>query len=902
MADNPPPPVPGDAWWSETDREWVHGAKDERDRLVGIVRYWDVAGVLISETAHVAGKPHGEAVRFYPSGKRAQTATYREGVLVGPRLFFRPATPDIDTGAVFRQAPDNAAVYEAVYDENGDLIATRFRDTAGRELGNNGERVKRPRGVPETAGPYGDRWLAMRRDVRSDEILESQEWDAAGRLIEDRTRDGTERRYDIAGRLASLGRYGPIDDGKRRGRVGLWHYGDPGAAVRRESHYDAGIEVTRTWFQHGLSRTGAIAMLEDKAIEVGPWQVRDGERVIDTVDLGRAYSDAELLAAAAMEETPIDAGALGDLVGDGFDSAAICARIRLAARLADDLPLARVPCRPECWSHVASSFTYWHDGKPTSLLDGPTLGVRLAAARWGEPWSVVLERAGIWLFEHGRPHAALDFLDAATMMGGKPAPARSAALRLLGRDAEVTEGIPAPELARLLAFRNRDHREAAGDLADAIEPHARAKILRAFSRGRAPAAGDVRAFKRTVPKALRESFGDALRQGFRDDASLWLDAALFVEHADDVFRLWPCATELTLSYASGVIGRLATTPALARYRGLSLSDTYLFDNRAEQLAASRYLGALESLGLYGTNLYDEDLAAILLPPRFPRLRELELGNPREDQNYSLAGLRLIAGAAFAPRLERLGIARRYFDNELVEVIGALPRLHSLDAEGNGLDDDGLAALAALPHRFRDLDLERGHFGAEGIAALVDSPVTSELVRLDVGGTALGPDGFRTLTRLRRLEVLEVEGSPGSGRENYCADARFTQALADSPLAETLTSISLSLASIGPRGAHALAATPFRRLQRLNLYGNMIYDDGAIALIQSPAIRNLQFLDLGSNDLTDVTGIALAESPHADSLLHIELGGALLEPRTDALLKRRFGDRIQLSYPWARGSR
>ncbi|HEY5937206.1 MAG TPA: hypothetical protein VIU61_21295, partial [Kofleriaceae bacterium] len=410
------------------------------------------------------------------------------------------------------------------------------------------------------------------------------------------------------------------------------------------------------------------------------------------------------------------------------------------------------------------------------------------------------------------------------------------------------------------------------------------------------------AFKRSVPKALRETFTDSLRQGFGDDASLWLDAALFVEHADDVFRLWPCATELTLSYASGVIGRLAATPALARYRGLTLSDTYLFDNRAEQLAASRYLGTLESLGLYGTNLYDEDLAAILVPPRFPRLRELELGNPREDQNYSLAGLRLIAGATFAPRLERLGIARRYFDNELVEVIAALPRLDALDAEGNGLDDDGLVALAALPHRFRELDLERGHFGPDGLAALVDSPVAGELVRLDVGGNALGPDGFRAVTRLRRVEVLEVEGSPGTGREAYCADATFAQALVESPLADSLTSISLSLASLGPRGAHALAATPFRRLQRLNLYGNRIYDDGAIALVQSPAIRNLQFLDLGNNDLTDVTGIALAESPHAGSLQHVELGGALIEPRTEALLKRRFGDRIQLSYPWARGHR
>ena len=894
-----------DAWWSETDREWVHGAKDAEGRLVGLVRYWDDQDQLISETEHVAGKPHGAATRFYPSGARAQTATYRDGLLVGPRLFLRPAAPDTDTGAVFRQAPENAAIYEVVYADNGDLIATRFRDAAGREVDSHGERVKRPRGVPETAGPYGDRWLAMRRDVRTDEILDTQEWDSKGRLIEDRSPDGVERRYDTAGRLASIGRYGPIGDGKRRGRVGVWQYGDVSARVWRESSYEAGVELARTWHQHGLSRSGAIAMVDDKAIEVGTWRVR-GERVREVVELelGRAFSDAELLASPAMIEAPIEAGALGDLVGDGFDSAAICARIRLAARLADELPLVRVPCRRERWLFVPSSFTYWHDGEPTSLLQAPTLGARLAAARWGEPWSTVLELAGVWLFEHRRPHAALDFLDAATMLGGKPSPTRQACLRLLGRDDEAHDGIAPDELAGLLAFRTGDHRAAAAALADRIERRApaRARVLRTWSRNRKPAPRDVQAFRRTVPKSLRESFGDATARGFSDEASLWLDATQFVDHADDIFRLWPCASELRLAYASGVIARVAATPALARYRGLRLYDTYLFDGRAAMLAASRYLDGLESLGLYGTSMYDEDLAAILEPPRFPRLRELEIGNPREDQNYSLAGLNLIAGAAFAPRLEQLGIARRYFDNDLVDVIGALPRLTSLDAEGNRLDDLGLTALAALPHRFRDLDLERGDFGPEGIAALVDSAVTEQLVRLDVGGNALGPDGFRALTRLRRLEVLELGGSPGSEREAYCADADFARALVESPLADTLTSLQLSLASLGPRGAHALAATPFRQLRRLNLYGNMIYDDGAIAVVQSPAIRNLEFLDLGSNDLTDVTGIALAESPHAGALQHVELGGALIEPGTEKLLRRRFGDRVQLSYPWARGYR
>jgi hypothetical protein len=343
---------------------------------------------------------------------------------------------------------------------------------------------------------------------------------------------------------------------------------------------------------------------------------------------------------------------------------------------------------------------------------------------------------------------------------------------------------------------------------------------------------------------------------------------------------------------------VAATAALARYRGLCLDDTYLFEGRARQLAGSRFLGRLERLGLYGTNLYDEDLAAILESRGFPRLVALDIGNPREDQNYTLDGLRPIVRSVFAATLEELGIARRYFDAEVVEVIAALPRLHSLDLEGSDLGDDGVAALAGLPHRFTELDLERGHFGRDGAIALAASPILERVVVLDVSSNPIGPDGFVALARaphLKRLERLELGGLDRDERPG----PEFAEALATSQLPASLIALELSLGGLGPRGANALAAAPFERLERLNLYGNMIYDDGAIALVQSPAIRHLRYLDLGNNDLTDVTGIALAESPHAGALEGIELGGALFERSTCAALTRRFGSGVKFQYPWAR---
>lgn len=89
------------------------------------------------------------------------------------------------------------------------------------------------------------------------------------------------------------------------------------------------------------------------------------------------------------------------------------------------------------------------------------------------------------------------------------------------------------------------------------------------------------------------------------------------------------------------------------------------------------------------------------------------------------------------------------------------------------------------------------------------------------------------------------------------------------------------------------------MHRLELHGNKIYDEGAIELVQSPALSTVQYLDLGDNDITDVSGQALAESPYAGALRWIELGGALLESSTRRALVKRFGRRIHFEYPWNR---
>ncbi len=764
-------------------------------------------------------------------------------------------------------------------------------------------RSDRPAGVPIEAAPYGGRWL-----LRTDD--ETRQWDKDGRLFEHQV-GRLETRFDIKGRLASRGEYAEAEGGKRQVRHGIWVFGSPDGDVHRESRYEMGDEVARAWFQHGLRRDGAISQLGRDDVEVDTWRVCDEtDRAIATIELGRAYPDAELLAIPAMREATVSAEELADLVGDAADAASVCAWIRMAARLADIAPLTRIPCRAERWSWVAHSFTYWHDGEPTPLRGG-TLGARLAAARWGTPWSEVLEDGGAWLFEHGRPHAALDFLEVAALFRGTPSAVRVQCLRALDRDDEAAaldDGIAAGELRALLALRS-DPRGAAGALADAIEVargstalavKPRARLLRAYAAGRAPTKADVAQLKRSIPKALRESiYDDAILEAGFVDGPCGVSAEAFLAHVDDAFRIWPRATELTLMYASGVMARIAACAALARYTGLSLVDTYLFGGGAAQLATSRFIGNLEKLGLYGTNLYDDDLQPILAAPHLGNLRELELGNPREDQNYTLDGLRPIANARFASRLEYLGIAKRYFDADVVpDVIARLPALRVVDLEASDLGEPGIVALAALPHRFTGLSLQRCGIDAAAMRVLAASPVIAELTALDLGGNPLGEDGLVALARSPYLGNLATLGVGGLDDQTK-PTGPFVEELARGAIAESIAALAFGLGRLGPRGAHAIASRVWPNLQRVELYGNRILDDGAIALFQSPALATIRYLDLGNNDLTDASGQALAESPYADALTHVELGGALFDKATRDRLRRRFGARIQFEYPWAR---
>jgi uncharacterized protein (TIGR02996 family) len=716
-------PKPDDAWWDPEAQEFAHGAKDDRGRLTGEVRYWNAAGVLISTADHVAGKPHGIARRYYPNGEVSQDSRYVEGVIDGVRRFFRPSDPSIPADGLLARFTA-VATYHCVY-EHGDLIGMQYFDRDGRELSEHQRPMKkRPTGVPPTAWHLeGQGWFwSRRRGEAGDETIEAREYFDNGKLREvSDHRTGSELAYYRNGKLRHQGQRRSV--GQRYPQVGRWETFDAKGQLRLVSRYsDDGIEVARIWHRTareakggGVTREGAV----ERGLEVGVWIVRDSTGAVsDEWDLGPYLDDAQLLAhvVTADELDDADHQATTDR-----SLVATLARVRRAGRtrMPYEFRLASTPA----WKALDDT------GKQVSLAHRAGLVALLHALRCGPPDGELLARIAAVLFTADRATAALDVLDAAQLVGDDPAwrANRASYLRALGRLDEADRLLAGPDrlddraLSLLAEIRANPADDAprlvlADQLASAFPEHA-ALIVAQCSQRDDPAL--VRAFLATLPSWVREYPLANLTRGFYEDLRYMTAEQFVTGEPDQFYRVAPTCPSLELQYASGHIATLVTMPALRRYRDLSFHDTYLRAAQCTQLAGCEYLEQLEHLGLYSTGLDDDALVTLARSTAFPRLQSLDLTNGRSDQNYGLAGVAALADAVFAPHLLVLRMGRRWLGNDIVEIIARLPALIELDLSGGDLSDDGAFALAALPHHFTSLALGNNTFTDAGKRALVD---------------------------------------------------------------------------------------------------------------------------------------------------------------------------------------
>jgi hypothetical protein len=224
------------------------------------------------------------------------------------------------------------------------------------------------------------------------------------------------------------------------------------------------------------------------------------------------------------------------------------------------------------------------------------------------------------------------------------------------------------------------------------------------------------------------------------------------------------------------------------------------------------------------------------------LRRLQLCEDR----LTVSAAEAIARSSSLGALEALELAGNALGDAGARVLATAPvRPTRLDLAGNGIGDDGARALAASPllARVRELRLGGNHIGPAGVAALAGSRHLGQLTSLALAGNPIGDDGARALADAALPSLVELD----------LARARLTSkalwALAASPLAARLQTLTLQRNHLDGAGAAALATAPAARLEALGLAQNLLGDDGARALAGAhlPALRLLNVTRAGIGD-------------------------------------------------------
>jgi uncharacterized protein (TIGR02996 family) len=193
------------------------------------------------------------------------------------------------------------------------------------------------------------------------------------------------------------------------------------------------------------------------------------------------------------------------------------------------------------------------------------------------------------------------------------------------------------------------------------------------------------------------------------------------------------------------VAALAADPRLARFRCLGLNRCGIDRAACDRLAASRYVGELETLGLESNPLGD-GLSAILESPAFASLHTLKARN---------STLGAFAPAARVAPVRRLDLSKCAVGDGGVAALVRSPLLRGLThlrLRECGITSAGAAALAACDAltELRELDLSENPIGDAGATALADGPALREVWDLKVSGCELTERGLFALAELPGL--------------------------------------------------------------------------------------------------------------------------------------------------------
>lgn len=250
----------------------------------------------------------------------------------------------------------------------------------------------------------------------------------------------------------------------------------------------------------------------------------------------------------------------------------------------------------------------------------------------------------------------------------------------------------------------------------------------------------------------------------------------------------------------------------------------------ELLASADAFRALEALHLTGTRSGDEGFAVWARSGRTATLRELTLWNWSSGE--IVEGFREAGALALCE--------------------APLGRLERFSLRSHPVGDPAAIALARNPNLgpLRDLTIEGGGLGPEGVAALADCERLDTLECFDLSRTNCGSDGATAVARSPYLRALR----------------------------------ELHLFAVGDEGAEALAREgQFVGLKRLHLERSRLTRAGLAALAAAPWLASVEELDLQSNALDAEALRVLVESPFAQGLTDLQLFENPLGPAAAPLL-------------------
>lgn len=323
---------------------------------------------------------------------------------------------------------------------------------------------------------------------------------------------------------------------------------------------------------------------------------------------------------------------------------------------------------------------------------------------------------------------------------------------------------------------------------------------------------------------------------------------------------------------------------------LSLGNANLTTDGVFDLVGSTSLPCLVDLNVSGPRKLTGHRGRDQLPgrPVLIRLRRLNL-NEFPDSILLLNCLPLLSSL----NLQSLSLRNTAAETRDVKLLGrsaCLTNLTSLDLRNNRLGAEGTQIIADSPHlrSLTRLDVGYNNIRDTGAKFIAESPHLNRLRVLDLAGNSIGGPGVKALAESANLDLLRTLNLAG----NFIG-ADSVRAVVESGHLRSLACLDLSDAFLEEDSARILASSSnLTRLTTLLLKKNLLGDGGVKALARSPHLTRLTTLDLNDNRIGKAGAEALAAATWR-RMQDLDLRGNVFTDTQEALLRKRFGNAVQL---------